>query len=134
MDIKLLSKALISRLIPADAASNDMAVMMLVDDDEVDELMSTLTPVQSHGVIPSISIMMDLSRSPHNLWAFASKDAASKLSDIMDDLTEDDQAKAAQLVWTMMELNYAGTEEVSAIINNGTLQEQPHNEEGMWFD
>lgn len=116
-EIKLLSKALIARLIPTDVVNDDMAVLMLIEDKEVDHLINILTPVQSYKAIP---VMMDLSRSPHNMWALASRDLTLKLSDIMESLSEDDQSKAAQLIWRMMELNYEESEEVSTIIHNGT--------------
>lgn len=128
-EIKLLSKALIARLIPIDAVSDDMAVLMLIKDDEVDYLMSMLTSVQSYKTVPIISVMTDLGRSPHNMFALASREVAVKLSDIMDS-SEDDPSKATQLISSMMELNYEGSEEVSAVINNGTLQEQSLHVEG----
>lgn len=125
IEIKLLSKALIARLIPTDAVNDDMAVLMLIEDDEVDHLISMLTSLQSYKAIPSISVVMDICRSPHNLWALASRDVAVKLSDVMDSISEGDQSKAAELIWRMMELNYEGSEKVSAVINNGSLQ-------GIW--
>lgn len=126
--MKVLSKALIARLIPADAGSDDSAVLTLIEDDEVDYLMSLIVSPHSHNVVPIISIMMDLSRSPHNSFALASKDVMMKLSDAMESFGEDDQARGAQLIWRMMELEYDGSEEVSHISNNGTLQAQS---EGM---
>ena len=121
IEIKLLSKALIARMIPADAVKDDMAVLILIEDDEVDHLLSILSSdVQSYNTVPCISVMADLSRSPHNMWAFASRDVALKLSDLMDHFGEDDQSKAAQLIWRVMELNYEGSEEVSLVINSGT--------------
>ncbi len=130
-EIKLLSKALIARLIPADIANYDMAVLALIEADEVDCLMNTLISVQSYKTIPTLSVIVDLSRSPHNMWALASKDVALKLSDIMENMSKADESKAAQLIWRMMELNYKGSEEVSIITNNGTLQEESFSVEGM---
>ena len=126
-EIKLLSKALVARLIPTDATRDDMAVLMLIEDDEADYLISMLSPVQS---IPIISVISDLCRSPHNMWALASRDVALKLSDIMDNISEDDQSKAAQLIYRMVEFCYEGNEEVSQVINGGT---QSLREEGMLF-
>lgn len=123
-EIKLLSKALIARLIPIDAVNDDMAVLMLIEDDEVDHLISMLTSTQ---LIPVISIMMDLCRSPHNMCAFASRlSIASMLSDIMDSASEDDQSKVAQLIRRLTVFNFESNE-VSAVINNGTLHGLSHN-------
>ena len=120
-NIKLLSKALIARLIPADAVDDDMAVLIVIED-EVDDLISMLESTPSYKTIPVISVMIDLCRSPHNMSAFASRvNVVSKLSDMMDSVSEDDQPKVAELIWRMMEFNYTGNEKVSAVINNGTL-------------
>ena len=119
--IRVLSKALIARLISADAVRDDMAVLILIEDDEVDHLMSIVGRVSSYETIPVISVLMDLCRSPHNMGALVSRDAALMLSDVMESISADDQTKVAQLIWKMMDLNYQGTEEVSSIINSGTL-------------
>jgi hypothetical protein len=121
-EIKLFSKALLARLIPPDAVKDDAAVLILIKDDEVNHLISTLASVQSYDVIPGISIVVDLCRSPHNMLALVSRDAVSTLTDVMDRLGEDDQSKAAQLIWRMMELNFESNADVSAIINNGTVE------------
>ena len=123
-ETRLISKALISHLIPADTVKDDMAVLMLIEDDEVDCLVSMLASVPLAIDIPIISVMMDLCRSPHNMWALASRDVAlvQKLSNVMDGTSKDDQSKATQLIWRMIESNFNGSEEVSAIINSGSLQ------------
>ena len=123
-EIKVLSKALIARLIPADVVSDDSAAMTLIENEEVDYLMGLIVPdlYQSYKALPVISIMMDLSRSPHNLFGLVSKDAVTKLSDVLESLSEEDEAKTAQLIWRMMELEYNGSEGLSAISHNGTLQ------------
>jgi len=123
-EVKILSKALIARLIPSDVASDDTAVMILLEDEEVAYLVNLVAPVQSSRAFPITSVMLDLSRSPHNLFALASSDVTLKLSDTMESLNEESQAEAAQLIWRMMELEYDGSEAVSTIINNGTLQMQ----------
>ena len=123
IDIKVLSRALIARLIPNDAVSDDSAVLILIGEDEVEYLISLMIPTQSYKKIPVISIMVDLSRSPRNLFTFASKDVVLKLSDSMESLSEDDQAKSALLIWRIMELDYDGSEEMSVISNSGTLQD-----------
>lgn len=126
VELQLLSKALIARLIPIDT-SDDTAVLILIKDDEVDHIIKMLTSAQSkHINLPIISIMMDLCRSPHNMWALASRDVSLLLSDVMDNISEGDQAKGAQLIWRMMEFNYNESEEVSALINNGTLLQGIH--------
>lgn len=131
-EVKLLSKALIARLIPANVASDDLAVLMLIQDDEVDHLISVLTSEQSYNtVIPVISVMMDLSRSPHNMGTFVSKNIALVLSNSMDSISEEDQIKATQLIQRMLELNYEGSEDMYMIINNGSLQDRPSLEDGM---
>ena len=130
-EIKLLSKALIARLIPANVANDDMAVLTLIQDDEVDHLVDILQSKQSYTTIPVVSVMMDLSRSPHNIVAFLLKNTASALSDSMDNICEDDQVMAAQVIWRIMELNYEGNEDVSLIVNNGSLSDQPSQEDGM---
>ena len=117
-EIKLFSKALIARLIPINAVNDDMAVLMVIED-EVDHLISLISSTQS---IPIISVIMDLCRSPHNMCVFASRnEITSKLADMIDSIGEDEQSKVAQLIWRMMEFNYEGNEEMCAIINNGTL-------------
>ena len=133
MEIKLLSKALIARLIPADVVRDDKAILILLEDYEVDHLLSMLTSTQPNDTIPSVSIIMDLSRSPHNMWALASKDGASKLADAFDSISEADQAKAAQLICSMVDLNYEGIEDISAITNNGTVKKEHFHEEGIKF-
>ena len=130
-EIKLLSKALIARLIPINVTSDDMAVLIIMQDDEVDHLISALTSKESYHTIPVISVMTDLSRSPHNMGAFVSKDTITVLANCMDSIGEEDQAKAAQLIWRMMELNFEGSENTYMIINNGSLQDQPSLEDGM---
>lgn len=121
-DIKLLSKALIARLIPPDTANDNMATLIQIKDDEVDHLISILNSARSEYIMfPIIPVVMDLSRSPHNMWAFASKDVVLVLSDTIDSISENYQATAAQLIWTLMEFNYEGSEEASAIVNNGTV-------------
>lgn len=119
--IKVLSKALIARLIPTDAIKDDTAVLILVEDDEVDYLVNSL---QTCGRIPIVMIMMDLSRSPHNMWALESKGVAIMLADNMEGLSENDQSLCAQLIWKLKELQYNGSEDVSVLNNNGTLQLQ----------
>ena len=119
----MLSKALIARLIPINASNDDAALLLLMEDAEVDYLMRLITPVQSYEMIPVTSVMIDLSRSPHNLFALASRDATMKLSDVMNSWSEYDQAIGAQLIWRMMELEYDGSEEMSVICNKGTLSE-----------
>ena len=122
-EIKVLSKALIARLIPSDVVSDDSTVMTLIENEEVDYLMSLIADLyQSYKALPIISIIMDLSRSPHNLFGLVSRDTVTKLSDVLESLSEEDQAKSAQLIWRMMELEYNGSEGTSAISHNGTLQ------------
>ena len=82
-------------------------------------------------MIPIVSVMMDLSRSPHNITVFVSKSIALALSDSMDSFCEEDQAMAAQLIWTIMEFNYEATEDVSLIVKNGSLHDRPTLEDGM---
>ena len=130
-EIKVLSKALIARLIPTDIMIDNIAVLIIIQDDEVNHLVNVLTSKELCHSIPVITIMMDLSRSPHNMERFISKDTASILSNCMDSISEEYQAKAAQLIWRMMELNYEGNEDVCMIINNGSLQDQPSMEDGM---
>lgn len=137
-DIKLLSKALIARLIPIDAANDDMATLIQIKDDEVDHLISTLNSARSEYIIfPIIPVVMDLSRSSHNMWAFASKDIALMLSDTMDNISENYQATVAQLIWSLMEFNFEGSKEASAVVNNGTLisanEDVMSIKEGRWF-
>ena len=124
--IKILSKVLIARLIPSDVVSDDAAVLILVEDDEVNDLISCIETAQSYkrSLIPVISVMLDLGRSPHNLFALASKDTTVNLSNIMESCGEDDQARSAQLIWRIMELEYDESVEVSAITNNGSLKVQ----------
>lgn len=117
--VKLLCKALVARLIPTDVSKDEMAVLMLTDDAEVDLLINMLSPDQ---FFPSLSVMTDLCRSPHNMYALVSRDATSKLSEMMESLSEDNQSKAAQLIWEIMQLTYEGDEVVSAVINNGSLK------------
>ena len=130
-EIRVLSKALVSRLIPANVSTDDMAELILIQDDEVDHLISILTSKQSYNMIPIVSVMMDLSRSPHNITALISKSIALALSDSMDSFCEEDQAMAAQLIWTIMEFNYEATEDVSLIVKNGSLHDHPTLEDGM---
>ena len=122
IEIKLLSKALIARLIPADAVQDDNAALILIEDTEVDVLIKMLTPVPLFKAVPVISVMVDLCRSPHNMQALVARNVVVKLSDIMDSMSEDDQSKAARLIWRMMELKFESSEEVSVIVNDGTLQ------------
>ena len=65
--------------------------------------------------------MTDLCRSPHNMWALASRDVLLLLSNLMDDINKGDRAKVAQLILRMTVFSYNSSEEVSAIISNGTL-------------
>ena len=112
---------MIACLIPIDTTSDDMAVLILIKDNEVDYTISMLTSAHSKYItFPIISIVTDLCRSPHNVWALASRDILLLLSDLMDDISKDDQAKVAQLIWRIMVFNYNSSEEVSAIISNGT--------------
>ena len=123
-ELRLLSKALIARLIPVDATSDDKAKLMLLKDDEIDLLISALTSIQSRRtVIPLIPVMMDLGRTPHNLLLFSSRNVTSVLSDVMDDMNEVDQERAAQLIWVMMESNHKGSNKDNVIINSGTTQD-----------
>ena len=46
-EIRVLSKALVARLIPANVSTDDMAELILIQDDEVDHLISILTSKQS---------------------------------------------------------------------------------------
>lgn len=125
-EVNVLSKALIARLIPTDAVSDDSAVLILIKDDEVEYLRNLIRKSsQSYQAIPVVSVMMDLARSPHNLFALASIDMAIDLSDLMETFSEDDQARSAQLIWKLMELDYDGNEEVTAIRNNGSLEAKP---------
>ena len=48
--------------------------------------------------MPIFPVLMDLCRSPHNIWAFVSQDATSVLSDLMDDMSEEERAATAQLI------------------------------------
>ena len=132
--IRVLSKALIARLIPANVATDDMAELILIRDDEVDHLISVLTSTQSYNTIPIVSVMMDLSRSPHNIATFVSKSIALTLSDLMDSNCEEAQAMAAQLLWTIMEFNYETTQDMSLIVNNGSLHDHPTLEDGMIYN
>ena len=127
--VKVLSKALISRLIPVDVVSHNTTILILIQDDEVDYLTSLIALAHSYQAVPVVSIMMDLSRSPHNLFMLASKDVTVKVSEVMEAWSEDDQAQSAQLIWRLMESNYDGSEEVSAIVNNGSLTQA----EGMYL-
>ena len=120
-EIKVLSKALIARMIPIDAISDDMAVLTLIKDEEVEYLI-TLMSSQPCQTIPIISVMIDLGRSPHNLFALASQNVAAKLSEVMESFYEDDQAKIAQLIWKIMEIDYDGSENISIVSNNGSLE------------
>ena len=129
-EIKLLSKALIARLIPANVANDDMAVLTLIQDDEADHLISVLQSKQSYNTIPVVSVLMDLSRSPLNIVTFISKDTTSILSDVMDDICDEDQVMAAQVIWRMVELNYEGNEDMSLIVNNGSLCDHQSQEDG----
>lgn len=119
---RLLSKALIARMIPLNTANDKLALLTQVNHDEVHYLISVLESV--HSSLPVISILMDLSRSPHNMWTFVSENVASQLSDSMNCISEEDQALAAQLIWQMMESDYGDSKEISAVINNGTLRDQ----------
>lgn len=131
-ELRLLSKGLVARLIPTDIASDDRASLMLVKDDEIDLLIGAFTSIRScRTIIPLIPVMMDLSRSPHNVSAFASKNVASVLSDVMDSISEDDQDRAAQLIWMMMESNDDGSENESLLTNNGTMQDLSGLVEGV---
>ena len=127
--IKIFSKALIARLIPVDTIKDDVAVLLLIDDEELDYLIKILTLSQSkYAAVPIVPVMVDLSRSPHNLYAFVAKGIASLLSDIMDSISEHDQIMAAQLIWRIMTFNYKENESTSAIIYDGTLQKSLDDE------
>ena len=124
-ELRLISKALIARLIPVDATSDDMAPLILVKDDDVNLLISASTSHPARRtIIPLVPVLMDLSRSPCNVSAFASRDVASVLSSIMDSVSKVDQDRVAHLIWMMMESNHKGSEDSqSAVINNGTIQD-----------
>ena len=127
--IKIFSKALIARLIPVDTIKDDVAVLLLIDDEELHYLIKILTLSQSkYAAVPIVPVMVDLSRSPHNLYAFVTKGIASLLSDIMDSISEHDQIMAAQLIWRIMTFNYKENESTSAIICDGTLQKSLDDE------
>ena len=102
-----------------------MAPLMLVKDDDVNLLISAFTSHPARKtIIPLVPVLMDLSRSPCNVSAFASWDVTSVLSSIMDSVSEVDQDRVAQLIWMMMECNPEGSEDSqSAVINNGTTQD-----------
>ena len=125
-DIKLISKALIARLIPMDTANDDMAVLMLITHDEVDRLIGI---VQSKCItFPIMSVIMDLSRSPHNMRVFASKDFVTVLSNIMDSFSDEDQARSTQVMQMLMQQSFTGNEDKAAIANNGTLMSSNENQ------
>ena len=127
VELKVLSKALCARLIPLDSTNDDMAVLTLLNDDEVQYIVdfTIASTKMKYMPIPMVSVMLDLSRSLMNLWTFAFKDVALVLSNVMDELTEDDQAQAALMIWRIMQLNYDGVEHLkSTVVNNGTLEGQ----------
>ena len=119
--IKLLSKALIARLIPTDVIDYNKAALVVMEDGEADHLISMLTSVQSYQVIPIFPVMIDLCRSPHNVWALVSRDVLVKLLGVCNNISKEDLSKSPQLIWRMVELKYNGTEGLTAVINNGTL-------------
>ena len=123
LNIRLLSKALTARLIPSDTVKDERAVLIVLDNNEVNYLVRLLESSQTmYTSLPILPMVMDLSRSPHNMFAFVFEDVASILADIMDSVNEREQSILAQLIWRMMTFIYEGNEEVSAlIINNGTL-------------
>lgn len=132
--IQLLSKALIARLITADTMSDDTTLLMLVTDHEADHLVHLLTSVQSeYTALPIIPVLMDLSRLPQNLWAFASRETALILSSItmMNSISEDDQAKAKQMILKMKELTYGDIHNGEEASVMGTFQGQEFYKEGM---
>ena len=106
-----------------------MTVLILIQDDEVDYLTSLIALAHLYQAVPVVSVMMDLSRSPHNLFALASKGATAKISEVMEAWSDEDQAQSAQLIGRLMESNYNGSEEVPAIVNNGSLTQA----EGMYW-
>ena len=130
-DVQLLLKGLLARLIPVDTTNDENALLLLINDDEVHYLVNVLQSCQfKYTALPLVPVLTDLCRSPHNIHILASKDVASLLSDIMDSISDIDQAKAAQLIWSMMTLHYEESVAASAVINNGTLQSQYLNGEG----
>lgn len=130
-DVQLLLKGLLARLIPIDTTNDENALLLLVNDDEVHYLVNVLQSCQSkYTVLPIVAVLTDLCRSPQNMHILASMDVASRLSDIMDSISDIDQTEAAQLIWSMMTLHYEDGVTASAVINNGTLQSQCLNGEG----
>ena len=132
MDIKLLSKALIARLIPVDTTDDDNAALLLINDDEARYLVNVLQSCQ-YTALPINSVLTDLCRSRHNMQALVTMDVASVLSDYMDSISESDQICTSQLIRSMMTLNCGGSEKATAVTNNGTLFNQSFDEEGMCF-
>lgn len=131
IDVQLLLKGLLARLIPIDTTNDENALLLLINDDEVHHLVDVLKSSQSkYMALPIVPVLTDLCRSPHNMHILASMDVASLLSDIMECISETDQTDAAQLIWSMMTLHYEESEKASTVINNGTLQSQSHNGEG----
>lgn len=101
---------------------DERAVLIVLDNNEVNYLVRLLESHQTmYTSLPILPMVMDLSRSPHNMFAFVFEDVASILADIMDSVNEREQSILAQLIWRMMTFIYEGNEEVSALINNGTL-------------
>ena len=126
MHIQLISKSLVARLIPPETGSHDTAILILISDKEVDQLMTMLQSLPEDILDTTIfSMIIDLSRSPHNIWALVSRDITSTLTSIMDSLSERGQVLAAKLVWTVMEMendSQSISVDFNTVTNNGTLQ------------
>ena len=128
--IRLISKSLIARLIPLDTDSHEMAILILINDEEVDKMITILLS-QPDDILDTttVSMVVDLCRSPHNMWAFVSSDIISVLTNVMDSSCERSQVHvlAAKLVWTVMELENDSSQDnvdFNAVVNNGSLQNE----------
>lgn len=126
--IQLITKSLFARLIPLDTDSHEMAILILINDEEVNQMI-TILQSQSDDILEStvFSMVLDLSRSPHNMWAFVSRGITSILTNAMDSSCERSQALAAKLMWTVMELENDSpydSVDLNAIVNNGSLQNE----------
>ena len=131
VDIQLLLKGLLARLIPVDTTNDEIAQLLLINDDEVHYLIHVLQSCQSqYTALPIVPLLTDLCRSSHNMHKLASMNVASLLSNIMDSIADIDQSEAAQLIWSMMTLHYEESVTASAVINSGTLQSQCLSGEG----
>ena len=131
LEIKILSKAVIARLIPLDTASDEHAVLtMLTDEDAIGaiEILKMITSLNATMNFPCIHMLMDLGRSPHNMQVFINCEITAVLANVIDSVCEEEKSLAAEFIRRLMQMEYDGKEEISAISNNGSLQ---HDKEGM---